>query len=99
MIAPSSGDIGHRGRYRHEVSLARHGGDLLAVGHSTPGSGWPIRAGTAVIFSRGVFGPYLNGRKVWDRTAFEQEVLRQALPSPQTGIGGECSAVTAMLSC
>ena len=47
-------------------------------------------AGTAVIFSRRVFEPSLNGRTDWDRTAFEQEVLRQALLEPSEAmIGGE----------
>jgi len=46
--------------------------------------------GTAVIFSRRAFEPYLNGRTVWDRGAFEQGVLRQALLEPSgTMIGGE----------
>ncbi len=49
-----------------------------------------FEAGTAVMFSRGVFGPHLTGRAEWDRTAFEREVLQQALPEPPDAmIGGE----------
>lgn len=46
--------------------------------------------GTAVIFSRRVFDPFLRERKEWDRTDFEQQVLCQALLKPAEGmIGGE----------
>jgi CRISPR-associated helicase Cas3 len=46
--------------------------------------------GTAVIFSRRAFEPYLNGRADWDRGDFEQEVLGKALLEPSdVMIGGE----------
>ncbi|MGO8899465.1 MAG: type I-D CRISPR-associated helicase Cas3' [Isosphaeraceae bacterium] len=46
--------------------------------------------GTVVILSRRVFEPYLDGRAIWERTAFEQEVLRQVLLEPSDAmIGGE----------
>ncbi len=47
-------------------------------------------AGTAVLCSRRIFDPFLKGRDEWDRTAFEQEVLREALLEPaEAMIGGE----------
>jgi CRISPR-associated helicase Cas3 len=46
--------------------------------------------GTAVIFSRRAFDPYLKDSLIWDRTDFEQQVLMQALNDPkETLIGGE----------
>jgi len=46
--------------------------------------------GMAVIFSRRVFQPHLNGRTDWDRTAFERAVLKKALLEPSEAmIGGE----------
>jgi CRISPR-associated helicase Cas3 len=49
-----------------------------------------FQPGSAVLFSRRVFGPHLKGQAVWERTEFEREVLRQALLEPfETLIGGE----------
>jgi CRISPR-associated helicase Cas3 len=46
--------------------------------------------GTVVLFSRRAFEPYLKGRTGWDRTTFEQDVLREALLDPaEMMIGGE----------
>lgn len=46
--------------------------------------------GSAVIFSRQVFESALGAKFDWDRTEFEEKVLKEALREPQAGmVGGE----------
>ncbi|NPV14976.1 type I-D CRISPR-associated helicase Cas3' [candidate division WOR-3 bacterium] len=48
-------------------------------------------AGTAVLLTAKDLRPYIKGKKNWERTSFEKEVLKEAFPNPREDlVFGDC---------
>lgn len=79
-----------------EVGIDMNFRGLIAEATYWPSAGQRLgrvgrfQGGSVVLFSRRAFEPHLKGQIEWDRTAFEREVLREALLEPsESMIGGE----------